>query len=341
MKEIEVSFIIPVYNTPEDLLNRCISSICKHNTLSYEVLVIDDGSNSHIAALCDELSSTYNQLKVFHQINSGVSCARNKGLFNSIGKYIVFVDPDDYVLDDLFKSNIFSTSNTDVILFKFVRETNKCGTADFGLETDMLNIDSKEDIIRNILFLPNSFDLYVMGSIWGKAFKKDFLVGNDMSFNPSLWKSEDRIFMLYAIDKANSIEYVDIPAYVYFENAQSTCRSYRPDCYDNSARLLTEVKTFFDTTSYSTSLYNQAISKVTFIVYFEVLYHDLFNPSNKDSLYKRFKKANFIYKELNISKTLCSDSTNICIDKIELLKYELIKRHLLLLLYVLLNTFRK
>ncbi len=335
-----LSFIIPVYNTPKTLLHKCISSICIHRELEYEIIIIDDGSNLDVAEVCDEVEQTYKQVKVFHQTNQGVSCARNNGIINSIGKYIVFVDPDDYVLDGLFDEQLFIENEQDIIFFNYIREDSEGKKVEYRvLAEDM--VGRKEQLVRNILFLPNDFHPYVMGAIWGKAFRSEFIKRNALTFNKNLWKSEDRLFMLYAITASKKIRHVDVPSYVYFENTISTSRSYKPNCYNNSKRLLDEIVVFFSQTNFSLAIQKQALSKVVFVVFFEILYHDIFNKNKQISIKERLDEANIIYKKLNVSEMLRPVSGTICMDKVELIKYELVKWHQLLLLYILLNKFRK
>ena len=94
----QVSVIVPVYNV-EDYLKRCLDSLISQtiDKKEMEVILIDDGSTDNSPALCDEYAQKYDYIKVFHVENKGVSNARNFGIDKAQGKYIMYLDSDDYL----------------------------------------------------------------------------------------------------------------------------------------------------------------------------------------------------------------------------------------------------
>ena len=92
-----ISVIVPVYNS-EKYLHRCIDGILAQNYTDFDLLLIDDGSTDNSGNICDEYEIRDGRIRVFHQENGGVSSARNLGLDNARGKYVMFVDSDDYML---------------------------------------------------------------------------------------------------------------------------------------------------------------------------------------------------------------------------------------------------
>ena len=92
----EISIIVPVYNV-EKYIRRCIDSLITQTFKSIEILLIDDGSKDNSGAICDEYALKDDRVKAFHKKNGGVSSARNIGLDNATGTYIMFCDSDDYV----------------------------------------------------------------------------------------------------------------------------------------------------------------------------------------------------------------------------------------------------
>lgn len=102
MQDDLVSVIIPVYNV-EKYLARCVDSI-KNQTYSHlEILLIDDGSTDSSGALCEELAVMDKRIRVIHQKNGGLSCARNTGIAHAKGKYLTFVDSDDWTKQDMIE----------------------------------------------------------------------------------------------------------------------------------------------------------------------------------------------------------------------------------------------
>ena len=114
IQEIKVSFIIPAYNA-EKFIKRCVESILHINRNDIEVIVIDDGSKDDTKKIC--LNIIDDRLKVISQKNSGISIARNNGIFNSTGQYVCFVDADDEIISSKFEKVISSLKDeNDIIL---------------------------------------------------------------------------------------------------------------------------------------------------------------------------------------------------------------------------------
>src|SRR5664279_3192792 len=101
---VVVSVIVPVFNVPRALLDRCLTSVFRQTHRSLDVVVIDDGSYSTIGAWLDCLPERDLRARVFHQSNQGVSVARNRGLTFATGEYVCFVDGDDYVKSNFIES---------------------------------------------------------------------------------------------------------------------------------------------------------------------------------------------------------------------------------------------
>ena len=91
-----ISIIVPVYNV-EPFLRRCLDSILGQTYKNLEVILVDDGSTDASGTICNEYCAKDPRVRVFHQVNAGISAARNKGLDKSSGSFIVFVDSDDYI----------------------------------------------------------------------------------------------------------------------------------------------------------------------------------------------------------------------------------------------------
>ena len=96
------SVIIPVYNV-EDQLKRCVDSFIHQTFNDFELILVDDGSTDRSGEICDWYSKHYTNIETIHQINSGVSSARNAGLDAANGKYIVFADSDDFLDNRMYE----------------------------------------------------------------------------------------------------------------------------------------------------------------------------------------------------------------------------------------------
>ena len=117
---MKFSIIVPVYKV-EKYIRSCIESILNQKYSDFELLLINDGSPDNSGEICDEYARSDERVKVFHQKNRGVSSARNVGLENSSGEYILFVDADDILYPDalfILKKTI-ETANEDIDLVQF------------------------------------------------------------------------------------------------------------------------------------------------------------------------------------------------------------------------------
>ena len=117
MKNIKVSIIVPVYKT-EKYLKRCLDSLLNQTLEDIEIILVDDGSPDSAPALCDNAAKTDGRIKVIHKKNEGLGMARNTGIDAACGKYIGFVDSDDFVKTNMYEY-LYNTAvrhNADLII---------------------------------------------------------------------------------------------------------------------------------------------------------------------------------------------------------------------------------
>ena len=126
MKETLLSIIIPMYNL-EQYISYCLDSIVSQANENVEIILIDDGSKDKTRKICDNYCKKYNYIKYLYQENAGVSVARNNGLKKAIGEYILFVDGDDWIINDSIPQIINKIKNNrevDIIAGDFVKAKN-------------------------------------------------------------------------------------------------------------------------------------------------------------------------------------------------------------------------
>ena len=142
-----ISIIVPIYNV-EEYLDKCIESIIAQSYSKLEIILIDDGSTDKSKDICDQYLKEDNRVKVFDILNSGQSVARNIGLKEAKGDYILFIDSDDYISDKAIIEkfiNILDSNNYDFIY------TSYCRFEDGNEEkiTEILPINLTNDEIKN------------------------------------------------------------------------------------------------------------------------------------------------------------------------------------------------
>lgn len=254
----EISVIVPVYNV-EPYLRRCLDSIINQSMIEIEILVIDDGSTDQSGVICDEYAKLDNRVKVIHQDNNGLSHARNVGLDRAQGKYIMFVDSDDYVYKDFCKIpyEVAMANNVDIVIFhhKMIckeKETQKNnGCISCGLKTKQEAFDIIQNISDHV--------------VWNKLFHKQLF--KTIRF-PNLF-FEDIATVYKLIEESKSIYYCDSVLYCYSQrrNSISSCMNSKKkiDLLKSCYRVYTDLNKW----GYSYKTYSSVVSLCfRYIVFF-------------------------------------------------------------------------
>ena len=210
---MKLSIIVPVYNV-EKTLKRCVDSILRQRLDNYELLLIDDGSPDNSGAMADEMADN-DRIKVYHKANGGLSDARNAGLDIMRGEYVAFVDSDDYVGLDMYKTlyDRAEADKCDAVFCGFrteVRE-NKWMYSD---EVDADKLWKGKDVQQFMLNMIASGAgvkaerLYQM-SVWHSIYKRSLIDENHLRFvSEREVASEDIPFQVDFLSKANTVAYV-------------------------------------------------------------------------------------------------------------------------------------
>ncbi|MEY8410080.1 glycosyltransferase [Lachnospiraceae bacterium 62-26] len=333
---IILSFLLPVYNTPIKLLKRGIDKLISFNTQEIEILLIDDGSKEVIAQTCDFYARKDTRVRVFHQKNQGVSVARNRGIKHALGKYIVFVDPDDYILDEIFDFEYFKRESSDVILFNYIRKTRDSKEELFSIKDSEEFLNTTE-LIKNTLFCCNFYDNYYAGAVWAKAFKRKFLINNNIWFDERLRKSQDRVFMLHIYNTTDKVKIGYKTTYVYYENMESICNVYKPNASKRSEAFASAVEKFLKKSNLSDLEIEMLLGKTYLVAYFEILYLDLFNKENPNRYCIRKKIAEEKYIQMDIKNKMNGLSLVDFTGIGDIVKYYLIKNKCLFFLNIIIR----
>lgn len=204
-EEKVVSFIIPVYNTPLKKIQRCIDSIRKIRAIKYEIILIDDGSKQVNSEKYREYLHEDNELYVF-QSNKGVSEARNKGINVAKGKYIFFVDSDDYLIAKNLNSSVFNKEK-DLIIYNVIVNTNQAKKVQyFDIEK---NLPTSKDLLK--LALRDG----IMNWSVSKFYLRKYLIKNNLKFDTNISSGEDLNFVTELLLTSPSILYVPKNLYYY------------------------------------------------------------------------------------------------------------------------------
>lgn len=220
---MQYSIIIPIYNA-EATLRRCLDSLVGQQFSDYELLLINDGSTDDSDAICREYANTYSCVRYFAKENGGVSSARNLGLEQAKGEYILFVDSDDYVADNYFAAISAAVKDTspDLLLFGYCNLGDKSAewsTGEFYESTETGVAKQVSSALRRYLF----------SSLWNKVFKREIINEYQLEFKSDLDIGEDQTYVFeYTMNIKTIASITDI---LYFEdtaNCYSLSRKARP-----------------------------------------------------------------------------------------------------------------
>lgn len=161
-----ISVIIPVYKV-ENYIHECLKSIIAQTVFkNIEVILVDDGSPDNCGKICDEYAEKYNEIKVVHRENGGLSVARNTGFENSTGEYICFIDSDDYVTPDFCE-----------ILYDLLKDSNYdyavSGVCKFeDGEEPVPELHSEVSTYSNYDFLGRQLNHQTVFCVWNKMYRR-------------------------------------------------------------------------------------------------------------------------------------------------------------------------
>ncbi len=206
---VELSVVVPVYNV-KDYLQRCIDSILKQEYQDYEIILVDDGSTDGSGLLCDDIAVNNKRVKVIHKENGGLSSARNAGIAQVKGKYIMLLDSDDWIEEGCLKSlsRLFS-KGYDLIMgraWSIDDKGNKKSKLEYRIPTGEYTASSyvKELTGEDVSFC-SPFYIY----------RTDYVINNSLSFHEGILH-EDEMWMPVALLRAETIYVSDIYFYYHF-----------------------------------------------------------------------------------------------------------------------------
>ena len=218
---MKYSVIIPVYNA-ERTLRRCLDSLVDQSFDDYELLLINDGSTDGSDAICCEYAAAYPQIRYFAKKNGGVSSARNLGLEQAKGKYILFVDSDDYVAENYFQ--VLNSDRSAAELYLFGAE-DSCGAGQ-KKSTGGFFVENELQIAHKIQL---ALQAYLFSSLWNKAFQRTVIERFHLRFEDRLHIGEDQLFIFEYAMHIKSLASVEETLYfVDISDQGSLSRKARP-----------------------------------------------------------------------------------------------------------------
>lgn len=222
----KISVIVPVYNV-EAYLERCVESILQQTYAHFELILINDGSTDSSGQICDHLASQYENIKVHHIENAGVSNARNMGIQLATGSWVTFIDSDDFVTQDYLATLVSAVEGLNVGFVIAPLHHIKNGiVTDLPPHSGKTELWSTEETMKELLMTTRTSFFPV-----AKLFKRNLLA--DEKFNTNYHLAEDALFLTELLLKTRcSSVFIDKPVYYYDHREGSATTSVNQHVFD-------------------------------------------------------------------------------------------------------------
>lgn len=287
-----ISIIVPVYNV-EKYLERCIESILNQTFKDFELILVNDGSKDKSGDICNQLKMIDSRIKVIHQCNKGLSAARNTGLENINGKYVMFIDSDDCIHNRTLEImiSVLEENNADICVADFCR---------FSDTKEIMFRDVKYNEIRtysNISIQHQYFDSNVetaryVSACW-KLYKRELF--DDVRF-PVGRLFEDEYVTYKIFDLAKNIVEIDIPLYFYYVNNSGITKNLTLDKKFDEYDAQFERIEYYKNSDYKT-LYSKSLR-----TYLKTAQWDLIKCQNKNEICDKTKSERFVLQYKRVFK---------------------------------------
>lgn len=291
----KVSIIIPVYNAG-NYLEECLKSILKQTYKNIEIILIDDGSTDSSGKICDVYSKKDCRIKVIHSINRGVSSSRNTGIKLAQGKYIVFIDSDDYINEDMIEDMIEGMKKSDLAIcgYNRIESQNKIKKVGISINKHIINMEELENYMG---FLLNKL---LFNSPANKMYKKELI---NQYFDEQLSMGEDLLFNLEYIKNISSIRIIREELYnyrIHDSNSLSSC--YRHNMFEIQKLLYNKILENFKERKFRNFniAYSYFIKSIIHSVIKPILKNDTLSYSQKKKLIAEICDDNEVIESIKL-----------------------------------------
>lgn len=214
----KISIIVPIYNI-EGYVDKCVRSIVGQTYKNIEIILVDDGSTDNSGAMCDKWAAEDPRIIVLHKENEGLSDARNSGLEIATGKYVGFIDGDDWLAEDMYEylHRLIADNDADISICEHYVEDENGNLSEDGVLNSNIDILSKTEAIHYLIQ-----DEVLHSFAWDKLYKRELFDGVTY---PTRRYVQDMFTTYKVFLKSEKIVYGHEPKYYYFQRSNSIQRT--------------------------------------------------------------------------------------------------------------------
>lgn len=240
-----LSIILPVYNG-EAFVERAIRSVLDQELADWELIVVNDGSTDRSEEIIQKFCALDVRIAGISQENKGLSAARNAGYCKAAGKYIVFLDVDDYVEPNYYSGLVASTekSGADFVVSGYTRDfVHSGGTTQLHpvrFENQLLSCSHDKVQLHKSCAQTYFYNVYI--HVWNKIYRRDFLQNHGIMFDESIRYAEDVPYNIECLMHAKNIQFLSLTGYHYVcHQAERLTGKWRESLLDDNARVYKQI----------------------------------------------------------------------------------------------------
>lgn len=307
---VKLSIIVPVYNV-EKYLSQCIDSVINQNFKDLELLLINDGSTDNSDKICDNYAKIDSRIKVIHKTNSGLSDARNTGIKESSGEYLIFIDSDDFLCDNCLEvvaEQLQSSKDIEILIMSYNNYYEQIGitkTVDCDLRLNEDDLKDRVSVIKNYICCSEM--------VWPAPryiVKKQFILDNSMEFK-SGFLHEDVDWTTRLFLNVQSIKFSNHILFNYrmgrFDSIMST-KNGRHIC--DVIIIIDDILTYMRKINCSGEIRKLILNKLSKSLFTTLRYYKYCDKYMKKKVINMLKKYKYILSYSNIIRhrlfVLCS-----------------------------------
>lgn len=326
MEKPLVSIIVPVYKVPEQYLRKCIESLINQTLQNIEILLVDDGSPDDCGEICDTYAKKDERIKVLHKENGGLSSARNYGCKYATGKWVMFVDGDDWIDPAMCKDMYYTVQENNVQLVM-------CGMSkDYGRTSVNYKYPLKENSIydkEGCKWLQQQLLVFTsnIAVAYAKLINRNLLIENQIFHDEILRQGAEGLeFNLRLFEKLESAIFINKPFYHYIYNDNSISASHNEENHEFVIRCFEKIKKFIDSSENRERLVPWFDNRLLYVIITTAI-SGYFNPSNIEP-YKDKKRKYKAYLQKKIVQDALKTTNTKGIGKQRKIVLFLIKHHM-------------
>ena len=303
-KKQKISIIIPIYKV-EKYLNKCVQSVVNQTYKNLEIFLVDDGSPDNCPKMCDDWAEKDSRIQVIHKKNGGLSDARNFGIEKATGDYIMFLDSDDYIHEEICKTLLN-------LITKYDAEISMCDACDVNENEQKIicnnkttteineQVFNKDELIKMLL----NRDIKYFMTAWAKLYKTELF----KTLRYDVGKIHEDEFILHKlINQTNKLAYVNLPYYYYLQREGSIMQSKKEKSYIDTLEAFEQRFKFLIE---NTNLKNETITYA--LRFFKFKYIQIKKSKLSKEIAKKYLfKFKEYYKQAK-SKNLTAKAFNLC-----------------------------